>query len=444
MLTDFLEIERNNYYYSTIIDPSNNFFKKITTNILLFPSLKVIKNKQEENVLELQITNKIQNNFSNFVLRIYTSNIIYDKTTYPTMTFLYFDGTVEEFNEFAFIYENGDSSNWETGQEHRGFDMYSVLLATPYNKLISNIKTITVKNIANISYWSLNYQVQNYPTWYWVNPLKLENQHFISTYNVPDPFIIGNNNTGCYINIKKNETEKKLDTVFSQTLNKVARNQSENIELFRADKDTSSTPNLVPDCHDPGTCLNTYLVAPIKSTKYPEFEYYDYGTIKIKVPEMYNGNTCDKTSFFNLLYFSLSTDFEKDSKPDNVLPYWTVNAYQLEEIKNNDGFAYVFFANYDKVYQYYLENQKENTTTPAIIDRCGKKGFLLGNSKYLYIFRYRASTPDWKGSPDNAPCYETLIENKPVTTKELGEWCPILVGENINSFDDFLNSSPPI
>lgn len=428
-----------------ILDTSKwDFFLKKKS--LFSYQLSIVQESDEPNtdILSLEINNIVQQlSFQNLILRIYSSELIYDKIVSPTMEFLYFDGTSEEFIDMAFIYEKGDSDNWITGQKDRGFDMYSVSLATPYNKVFDTLEKITVKNLANISYWSVNYQIGT--EWYWINPLKLINEHFKAQYNVPDdPFVVGNKSTGCYVNIENNIKHRPAQNWNLKTSEKVAINQSDNIQLYRPDKSSSSTPGLVPDCHDKNTCLNTYLVGPVKSEKYPSFPDYEYGTIRIKVPKMYNGIQCSPTSSFDLLYFSLSTDFETDSVPENILPYWTVNAYQLEQIKNSDGFAYVFFANYESVYDYYSNNQKEGTTTPAIINRCGKSGFLLGNSKYLYLFRYRASNPNWEGSPDNAPCYETLSENQPVSTGELGQWCPIFAGENSNSFQDFLNTCPPI
>lgn len=393
------------------------------------------------------------------IFRIYMPDLLYLHRKPPTVK-CYKDGVVYYNIKVDYMYQHGNYDNWMKGQRDRGYDMYCVAY---YIYKIPSVEYIEIDNINNISYWSLNYKISDSQTSFnWISALHPENDQMKAVYStLQDPFIVGNPSTGSYGILNETLSSfpiSKIDTLevpssmawensFPRIVDSklLGSDVSNELMIFRPDRQSSAIPGLAADCYTPGTCCNTYLAAPVTSNMYPQFPDFNYGTITIKVPKMYDGRLDQLTPKYDTLYFSLSTDFEPGNEPANLLPYWTVNAIQLDKIKDKNGYAHVFFAKYEEVYKYYKAMQNPNDYTPPIITRGDVTGYLIGKTKYLYIFRYRDSLSSWKGSAENAHCYPTLSTNRPVHTSRRKNEFPMIVGEPIiTSLDEFLNTSPSI
>ena len=417
----------------------------LTQNTIFRFQFKLIQN---ELILNIQTKSSLPLQVAYGIFRIYTSKLIYIDSEPPELTVDEGEGS----STISYTYKKGDTDIYSVGQAGLGYDMlatYYTIEAGEKEPVFSNLQI----NISKISYWSLNYTIpgETQPgPWYWINSYKLENEHFKADYlNFPDPFVPGNASTGCYelsddTSNCTNSCQFTNELFSNRNLSDVAISHSDELQIYRPDVETSES-GLVPDCYDWGTCLDTYLVTPVKSDVYPLYPEYDYATVKIKVPKTYDGSKCQKSQTVDTLYFSVTSTFPSlDEAPKNPLPYWSINAVQLDSIKDDDGYAYIYFGKYESVYDYLLSMRKEDTSDPVTVTRGGKIGFLMGNATFLYICRYRASNPEWEGNPDNATCYRNRLFNQPLSTDSLGSWTPQIIGENFDSFKSFLDSPPPM
>jgi hypothetical protein len=107
----------------------------------------------------------------------------------------------------------------------------------------------------------------------------------------------------------------------------------------------------------------------------------------------------------------------------------------LKDYEDAEGYAYVFFASDD--YAKQLAAQEGTPPTQPPVMKWGHyKGYLLGNPSYAIIMRYRDPNPTWQGSPENATCYATPDDLKPVTRAELGKSLPEIYGDSLENFNN--------
>jgi len=106
----------------------------------------------------------------------------------------------------------------------------------------------------------------------------------------------------------------------------------------------------------------------------------------------------------------------------------------MEEYKDENGYAYVFFMPTEDV-EDLVDLQKPPNKTPPIVEWGGFKGYVLGPPKFSVILRYRDPNPDWIGSPGKANCFIDDAQNQPIEQGELGEYTPEIYGDSLANFE---------
>ena len=372
--------------------------------------------------------------WSNVIFRIYKDTMTTTEDQLSRITYGQFT-----FPLYYWYYKN----SFEEGQKNNAYDQYAIAYAL--RKPVT-IRSVQATNLTNINYWSLNFTDDNSvsTTNYYVSG-KSPSPLFPTTYKnnsvqVPDPFADGSPTTSCYtLQLQRRQCRQlRTESVYFIDLNYIVENVGNIVSVYRPDKESSDLIGKYGDDYVPGTCLTTYLIAPVYSTQFSQFPDYNYGQIKITLGNIYTTNGCQTQQEFDAQYFSVSSTQDPNITFDEYLPFWTVNARMLRSIANDAGEAYVFWAPFDVVKERKQNPRPTDTVTaayepPLIVGTNGEKGYLLQKSTYMYIFRYRDANPAWQGAPSNAPCYDYTSENKPITT-ELGPYVPLLEGSDTNIY----------
>lgn len=218
------------------------------------------------------------------------------------------------------------------------------------------------------------------------------------------------------------------------------------IAMYRLDK--LSSTEVTADDIAPDGCSRAYLYGNKAESQQVE-------VIRIKVPTTFIESDTPDTIFGNYQasYFSISSHKIQDTPPPppqtshnvsnanneesqpqpQLLSYWSVNSRMLSKYADKDGYAYVFFAPDDYVNNLAIE-QNTPATQPPVLTWGNYTGYVLGDPSYSIILRYRDPSSTWQGSPENAICYATPEQLKPVTMKELGEYTPEVFGGTMDEF----------
>jgi hypothetical protein len=220
----------------------------------------------------------------------------------------------------------------------------------------------------------------------------------------------------------------RLENMFKN----ISPRRSGEIPVYRLDKETSL--NVVADGVPASDgCSNAYLMAQKSSSQ-------EVLILRIKVPNTFIDNNHPDKIFHNYhaSYFSVGShrmSYNSDDPNDILLSYWGVNARMLNKFKDKEGYAYVFFAPNSYTNNIAIE-QHTQPTQPPVITWGNYKGYLLGEPDFAVILRYRDPNIQWEGSPENARCYPTSTDNKPIAHYELGDYTPEIFGDTL---DNFLN-----
>ncbi len=208
-------------------------------------------------------------------------------------------------------------------------------------------------------------------------------------------------------------------------------NETGKVGVYRLDQETSK--KVVADDIAADGCSRAYLFA-------EKGRDQEIAILRIKVPTTFLGEGEPNKIFGDYQARYLSVGAHRQMIQDETTPilsYWTVNARMLNEYKDKEGYAYVFFAPNEYTHRIALEQNTPETQPPVIT--WGKyKGYLLGEPDYSIIIRYRDPELSWKGSPENAICYENAETLQPIDNQELGKYTPEIFA---GTLDNFLNGN---
>lgn len=200
--------------------------------------------------------------------------------------------------------------------------------------------------------------------------------------------------------------------------------QTGKIDVYRLDQQESK--QVVADDIAPDGCSRAYLFAQKNLSQ-------EMIILRIKVPNVFiDGNRPDKIFHqYQTRYLSVGAH---EISSETLLDFWTVNAEMLRDYMDADGYAYVFFASNTYTQQLAIQ-QNTPHTQPPVMTWGHYKGYLLGDPNFAIIIRYRDPNKAWQGSPENAVCYATPNDLKPVTAGELGEYLPEIYGDTLDHFN---------
>jgi hypothetical protein len=335
-----------------------------------------------------------------------------------------------------------------------GYDMYACYIAVEQILIDKHDYNFYVYNIGRINYFSINakYILPNKKIIKII--LNESDCKFVNQSDIyrPNPWLINNNDTNCYIFktspsvIPLPQTPCPSPSTSTQKIiisnnnffpnNFYVNKDTNQIGVYRLDRETSQI--VTGDESEKGKCLDTYLVSTLGPYVYPPTGevYYQYGILRVPLFKVYiSEEECQKYKKYNCQYFSIGSH---QVSMENIVPFWTVNSRQLKSLKNKDGYAYIFWAPYNDVKSLSISDIE-----PPIIQWGSIQGYLLQTPTFAFIFRYRGVDKSWVGSPDNCICYPIFKLNKPITTQLIFNginYCPELYGDNFSSFQKFMNS----
>ena len=231
---------------------------------------------------------------------------------------------------------------------------------------------------------------------------------------------------------EKNDQYLKNTQLISKQISDEYINQSGRVELYRADKYSSQTRTLEEVAED--GCSKAYLVTGATNGE-PNYNNYDVLLLRIKVPTTFiHNDTPDKVfGDYQCRYISVSSNIQKNDNKDDILDFWTVDPTMLESTKDNDGYAYVFFAPNEYVRTLVAE-QNTPERMPPTLTWGNYNGFVLGYPNYAVVIRYRDPNDNWIGNPVNCTCYDNSEDNQPIQNNELGEYTPEIFGDSLVNF----------
>lgn len=413
--------------------------------------------KCDKNCVQLSIVNSDPSElFSAPVFRVYTDQIV-DLSKLPRCFMTTNKGIRELFIAFAY------TKTGLKGQIGLGFDQYAIVFANPNPQYERDLVTNSVELFfyTDVNYWSFNWNnkqgVRIFIT------CKNSNETSMNTWSyqngttiIPDPFKAANSTIGCYLTNSSTENKYVRTEIKPSPLSGEEVIKRKDLPIFRIDQQTGGNLSKYGflDGWRAGECFNTYLFGPIFVPLHQDFTEYDYGIIRIPVPNVYTGPYCPLDQDLDLNYFSLSTSYDPNLKPEElqkrVLPFWTVNGRMMKDNVNENGCSYVIWMPVEDIKSLSIYNPTDpmapilqfNVPNPENNEPMLVNAFILGKSDYCWIFRYRTPNPNWEGNPDNAHCSLTTFPNPPIQQKELNNWLPIIAGTSATSLDEFLSFIP--
>lgn len=332
------------------------------------------------------------------------------------------------------------SPSYSDGSEYLGFDQYAqyYTVGIPYKKHALDSKVVITGPVQQVAYLSATLYSDDSRTGK-VTQTTILDKEMMTEDNGCNPYIEGNPSIFSYPSTSQPTLFKNINSSLDatrflqhQSLNKLSKalvntDISGSIPVFRLDKESSeedSTDDIAPD-----GCSRAYLVA-YKS------EDQKIVILRIKVPTTFiDSNNPDKIfGKYQTRYLSVGSHRTNPQGPsDKLLTYWAVNARMLKDYMDEDGYAYVFFAPNSYTNDLAIQ-QNTPPTQPPVMTWGRYKGYLLGEPDFAIILRYRDPDSSWKGSPENAICYATYNEVKPVTKEELGEYTPEIYADTMEHF----------
>jgi hypothetical protein len=155
------------------------------------------------------------------------------------------------------------------------------------------------------------------------------------------------------------------------------------------------------------------------------------GILRIKVPYTYSPRLEPKVTTqqnYNVQYFSAGFHVSYNPFPlvSSLPGFWTVNGTMLQQLQDEDGYAYLFYIRTDLWPSYIAANPGFDfkLKTPPIIQWGKYKGYLCGQPTYVLILRYKEANPEWIENPVHACCYASPASNKPIAATQLGGFVP--------------------
>jgi hypothetical protein len=219
------------------------------------------------------------------------------------------------------------------------------------------------------------------------------------------------------------------------------------IGVFRVDKETSLMSFISEEVKT--SCFEDYLFS---SVQYRQLEFpvsdislffKTFGIMRITLMNGYMTSQCIQwNASIDVNYFSVTFHVSNQFYDPLLLPFWTVNLRQLYDIVDTDGYAYIFFAPYQDVVS-HMDTPDQHT--PPIIQWGHRRGYLVQTPTGRIIYRYKDPNPFWAGYPGHAPCYETFLQNRAITTQLIDQttakdYCPSVYGDIFPSWEAFMNA----
>jgi hypothetical protein len=324
------------------------------------------------------------------------------------------------------------------GQREGGYDQYAQYYGSQID-LTNEEQTLRISgDFEQVGYYSITLYFQKWPSWnYQVAILDSELEVEAPELN---PYEEGNPSVFAY----GVSTEGSTPSTNQQAINwsrkvigankKVASSDADQnkVDLYRPDEQ-SSKDRMLEGTPPGGGCSTDYLVTEERDEERDEAPF-EFMVLRIKVPDMFIENSHPPKVFgdYQCRYLSISSNINKNDPC--ILDFWTVSGQMLEDYKDSDGYAYVFFAPTDFVKD-QVELQKTPPKVPPVLTWEGYTGYLLGPPKNAIVMRYRAPNDEWEGSPGMANCYLNSTDNEPIYPGELKQYTPEIYGDSRENFE---------
>lgn len=264
----------------------------------------------------------------------------------------------------------------------------------------------------------------------------IQGRDFVMDSGGLNPFISGNPSVFAYerpfVKVTANKNVKSIANSMNNSLlitekavsaSRKTENKDDQYYFYRptAQMAHSAVYGKYESIADDG-CSPDYLYSMVKN---PE---HDFFILKLKVP-----STFIHSDSVDVLY----SDYQvQEVVIGNAAESYVINSRQLNDYKDDDGYAYVFLAPPEFIQQ--LEDE-QNTPTfiPPVYTWGEYTGYVLPASTtpgVLLIIRHRGSSSDWAGGLTNTQCYIKNENLEPVVPSDLGEWYPELYGDTMENF----------
>ncbi len=196
------------------------------------------------------------------------------------------------------------------------------------------------------------------------------------------------------------------------------------IYFYRLDHGTSEA--WMADEINSDGCSEGYLCA--------QNNAYEIMIMRYKLPDTFMHNDTPDLVFgdYQCREFSACSQISTNDMP--VFDFWCVNSRMLNEMKDDDGYVYVFYAANEFV-QSLMSDMPADSTTPPILQWGNYKGYVLGDPTYCILLRYRVPNPDWIGNPASSTCYDTMSSSLPLEKGELGVYTPEMYGDTLENYN---------
>jgi len=325
------------------------------------------------------------------------------------------------------------------GQRDGGYDQHAQVYAASVDLNDKEQKLTVSGTFQLVGYFSVVLYYANFAdSQPWKSQTSIMDKEMATSPEGSNPYHIGNPSVFAYqtpllttSTIDHNEIGllsffRNIKSPAALKSEKAVSADNNSVGLYRPDQFSSKTrmlENIGPD-----GCSTSYLVT---DSPPPMYEVY---ILRIKVPVVFIQNADPDLIFgdYQCRYLSVNANIPGTQTP--VLDFWTVDSRMLNNYKDKDGYAYVFFAPTDYT-QRQAKTQGTPPKTPPVMSWGNYKGYLLGHPDYAIIIRYRDPNLTWEGNPENATCYPTPDTNKPVQSGELGEYTPEIFGDSLSNFE---------
>lgn len=347
---------------------------------------------------------------------------------------------ITEFNSYIDVPDQVEGTNqYIRGAVNGGYDQHAQYYRTKMLALdtLGETKLVVSGVYPRAGYFSLAvYYLNPLGDTFLVSQAEYRDYNFTPKTGALNPYINGNPSVFSYIppsiNFKNKYTPtgKELQKSNNKENNPpneiVIRNSGGYVYFFRMDQKTSHSA--WSEDIDTNGCSRAYLYATQPSE-------YNFLILRIKVPKTFINSSEPDIIFseYETRQISIGSHVAEDNIPQPQLEYWTVNSRMLEEHKDENGYAYVFFAPNDYVNKLHIEQGSPRRHPPVMT--WGKyTGYVLGQSTYHIIIRYREPMNSWQGSPYNEVCYIDQASSRPINPVRLGKFCPEMYGDTEENF----------
>lgn len=166
-------------------------------------------------------------------------------------------------------------------------------------------------------------------------------------------------------------------------------------------------------------------------------EFHDVFILKLKIPTTFIHN--DSPDLIYNKYQAQELVIDTLFLNVAVNECYAVNSRQLNDYKDENGYAYVFFMPVEFINR-LCEEQNTPLHIPPVYTFGIYTGYVLpleywGLPQYDFVnIRHRGSSSEWEGHLTNTQCYLENADQKPILPSDLGEWYPEFYGDTMENF----------